>query len=164
MFYIDQNKCVGCGTCADNCPQRAISIEDDVAVINEYRCSQCGYCVSLCPINAIYETTLVHSEQKKEVTTMSYGRGFGFRGTSPPWPYVGRGRGGLPRCQYYGGVAAPANTPAFYGRYPGWGPVSISPQMGREQELGFLKEEANALRRQQEEIETRIKELEAKEQ
>ncbi|MFC2062459.1 hypothetical protein ACFLS8_00710 [Chloroflexota bacterium] len=27
-------------------------------------------------------------------------RGFGFRGSSPSWPYVGRGRGGLPRCRY----------------------------------------------------------------
>ncbi len=30
-----------------------------------------------------------------------YGRGFGFRGFSPPWPFVGLGRGGLPRCWYY---------------------------------------------------------------
>ena len=29
------------------------------------------------------------------------GMGFGFRGSSPPWPYVGRGRGGLPRCGYF---------------------------------------------------------------
>ena len=28
--------------------------------------------------------------------------GFGFRGVSPPWPYSGRGRGGLPRCRYSG--------------------------------------------------------------
>jgi hypothetical protein len=31
------------------------------------------------------------------------GRGFGFRGSSPPWPYVGMGRGGLPRCGYFVG-------------------------------------------------------------
>jgi hypothetical protein len=30
------------------------------------------------------------------------GQGFGFSGSSPPWPYVGRGRGGKPRCQYPG--------------------------------------------------------------
>lgn len=29
---------------------------------------------------------------------MLFGRGFGFRGWSSPWPYVGLGRGGLPRC------------------------------------------------------------------
>jgi len=33
---------------------------------------------------------------------MPFGRGFGFRGWSPPWPYVGLGRGGLPRCWAYG--------------------------------------------------------------
>jgi hypothetical protein len=30
-----------------------------------------------------------------------WGRGFGFRGYSPPWPYVGLGRGGLPRGWAY---------------------------------------------------------------
>jgi hypothetical protein len=34
---------------------------------------------------------------------MPFGRGFGFRGWSPAWPYVGLGRGGLPRCRAYGG-------------------------------------------------------------
>ena len=29
------------------------------------------------------------------------GWGFGFRGSSPPRPYVGLGRGGLPRCGYF---------------------------------------------------------------
>ena len=32
---------------------------------------------------------------------MPFGRGIGFRGWSPPWPYVGLGRGGLPRCWAY---------------------------------------------------------------
>jgi hypothetical protein len=32
----------------------------------------------------------------------SGGAGMGFRGNSPPYPCVGRGRGGLPRCQYPG--------------------------------------------------------------
>ena len=34
------------------------------------------------------------------------GMGFGFRGSSPPWRYVGRGRGGLPRCGYFFGQAS----------------------------------------------------------
>ena len=83
------------------------------------------------------------------------GMGFGFRGSSPPWPYVGLGRGGLPRCWYPGAVMAPPYAP---------GPAPYPPQMPREQELDFLKEEANAIRRQLEEIEARIKELEAKEE
>jgi len=92
-----------------------------------------------------------------------YGRGFGFRGASPPWPYVGRGRGGLPRCWYPGAFIDPGYASGFYGGYPVWGAVPYAPQMTREQELDFLREEANAVQRQLGEIEARIKELEAKE-
>ena len=76
-----------------------------------------------------------------------YGRGYGFRGSSPPWPYLGRGRGGLPRCWYpgLGGTAVPYAAPA-----PHWtAPTS-------EEELGFLKTQAEATRRQLEDIERRI--------
>jgi hypothetical protein len=92
---------------------------------------------------------------------MTYGRGFGFRGASPAWPYVGRGRGGLPRC--WSPEVAPGYIPPAYGGYPAWGPAPYAPPMTPEQELGFLKEESNTLRRQLEEIEARITELEAKE-
>ena len=92
------------------------------------------------------------------------GMGFGFRGASPPWPYVGRGRGGLPRCWYPGAVMAPPSVPTSYAGYPAWEPMPYSPQMTGEQESDFLKEEANAVRRQLEDIETRIKELEVKEE
>jgi Family of unknown function (DUF5320) len=89
-----------------------------------------------------------------------YGRGFSFRGTSPPWPYVGRGRGGLPRCWHPGAyAAAPAYAPPPY--YGGaWGAPYA--EMTPEQELGFLKEEANAMKAQLEEVEGRIEELEKK--
>ena len=94
---------------------------------------------------------------------MYYGYGFGFRGASPPWPYLGRGRGGLPRC-WYPGAFAPAYPPVLCGGYPAWEAMPYPPQMTREQELDFLKEEANAVTRQLGEIEARIKELEAKEE
>ena len=85
-----------------------------------------------------------------------YGRGFGFRGASPPWPYVGRGRGGLPRCWYPGlwGGAASYATP---GATPYW------PGPAHEEELGFLKDQAGVMKHQLEGIEARIKEIEAKE-
>jgi hypothetical protein len=98
-----------------------------------------------------------------------YGRGmgFGFRGSSPPWPYVGRGRGGLPRCGYFlGGAGAPAAWPyqqyphPFYSgapSAPGYEP--FAPQPSKEQELGFLKEQAEAIKGQLEQIEARIREL-----
>jgi hypothetical protein len=82
-----------------------------------------------------------------------YGRGFGFRGSSPPWPYVGQGRGGLPRCWYpgLGGAAVPSTA---------YSPYRVAPT--REQELGFLKIQAEATKRQLEDIERRIQELEEK--
>jgi hypothetical protein len=51
---------------------------------------------------------------------MPFGRGFGFRGWSPPWPYVGLGRGGLPRCWAYGANSGPFFyfNPNSFGAYP----------------------------------------------
>lgn len=76
-----------------------------------------------------------------------WGRGFGFRGWSPPWPYVGVGRGGLPRCWY----------PGFWG----WGRYSGIP-FSKEEELSLLKDEAENLRSYLADLEARIKELESK--
>ena len=85
------------------------------------------------------------------------GWGFGFRGSSPPWPYVGIGRGGLPRCGYFLGGAAGIPPPAGY---PFPGDVPYAPQMTREQELDFLRSQAEAIRGQLEQIDGRIRELE----
>jgi hypothetical protein len=84
------------------------------------------------------------------------GMGFGFRGSSPPWPYVGRGRGGLPRCGYYLGANAtpwPYQEPA----YPG---APYYPRMTREEELNYMKGRAEAIKSQLEEIESRMRDLE----
>lgn len=75
-----------------------------------------------------------------------YGRGFGFRGASPPWPYIGRGRGGLPRC-WYPGVWG---TPTY-----GYEPIT------KEQELSFLKRQAELIKEELNQIEARIRELES---
>lgn len=85
---------------------------------------------------------------------LGYGRGmgFGFRGTSPPWPYVGRGRGGLPRCGYFSNTWAAA--PSFaYGAPFAW-------QMTQAQEVDFLKNEAALLKSQLEQAQARIRTLE----
>jgi len=110
---------------------------------------------------------------------MPFGRGFGFRGGSPPWPYIGRGRGGLPRCGYYGAYAGGAPYPAgqappafqsgawdtpYYGGQPAYGAMPYAPVMSPEEELDFLREEANAVKAQLDEIEKRIGELEGKEE
>lgn len=91
---------------------------------------------------------------------MPYGYGFRFRGASPPWPYIGWGRGGLPRCWYPGAFAAPP-YPVYSGA---WGAPYAPPTMTQEQELDFLRDQAKAMKEELEDLEARIKELEAKEQ
>ena len=65
---------------------------------------------------------------------------------------------------YYGGMAYPGAMP--YGGYAGAAMGAMSggypyvPQMTREQELDFLKSQAEAIKGQLEQIDARIKELE----
>ncbi len=116
------------------------------------------------------------------------GMGFGFRGSSPPWPYVGLGRGGLPRCGYFlsGAAGVPMAgpyQPAPYAAGPGFGAgpyqqppypfyagspstpgyAPFAPQVTKEQELGFLQEQAEAIKGQLDQIETTIRNLETEE-
>ena len=79
---------------------------------------------------------------------MGFGRGFGFRGCAPAWPYVGRGRGGLPRCLAYD---FPYNTQAI-------GQQTTTPGT----EISLLRNQAQNLKYQLDLIESRIKNLEQK--
>jgi electron transfer flavoprotein alpha subunit len=49
---IDKEKCVACGACVDACPQGAISVDEEIARVDE-RCNLCGLCVDACPEEAI---------------------------------------------------------------------------------------------------------------
>jgi hypothetical protein len=93
------------------------------------------------------------------------GWGFGFRGASPPWPYVGIGRGGLPRCGYFlSGAGAPPSPwpyqPSFYGQTAAPGYTPFTPQMSKEEELGYLRDQAEAVKEQLEQIDSRMRDLE----
>ena len=52
-YVIDENTCISCGTCAENCPVDAISAGDDAYVIDADTCIDCGTCASVCPVDAI---------------------------------------------------------------------------------------------------------------
>lgn len=45
--------CSGCGACVGKCPDGAIALTDNVAVIDFRRCLGCGKCVSACKNKAI---------------------------------------------------------------------------------------------------------------
>ncbi|MFC1866965.1 DUF362 domain-containing protein [Thermodesulfobacteriota bacterium] len=50
---VKRKKCAGCGDCVEYCAQKAISIEDEKAMIDSQKCSGCGECIIICPNNAI---------------------------------------------------------------------------------------------------------------
>ncbi|MFW9905056.1 MAG: 4Fe-4S binding protein [Candidatus Thorarchaeota archaeon] len=50
---VDEDLCSGCETCVDRCQMNAITIVDDISVINLDRCIGCGLCVTTCPEDAL---------------------------------------------------------------------------------------------------------------
>ena len=90
------------------------------------------------------------------------GAGFGFRGTSPPWPYVGRGRGGLPRCGYYLGGAAVNQAPMYRAAQGTTGYPLYGQSTSKEDEMQILKEQAEAIKGELDRIESRMNELDSK--
>jgi ferredoxin len=50
---INQEVCEGCGACVDVCPENAITMVDDKAVVDAAKCTECGLCVDACPMEAI---------------------------------------------------------------------------------------------------------------
>ncbi len=51
---VDQNKCIGCGTCVAICPVGAIKFNDaGKAEIDTKICIRCGACQASCPVEAI---------------------------------------------------------------------------------------------------------------
>jgi uncharacterized Fe-S center protein len=50
---IEVSKCTGCGQCIIWCPENAISMNGNVAVINEKICIGCGECLTVCHFDAV---------------------------------------------------------------------------------------------------------------
>ncbi|MDP1621414.1 MAG: glycyl-radical enzyme activating protein [Bacteroidales bacterium] len=46
-------KCIGCGTCADVCPEQAITLAAGGIVTDAALCTVCGKCAEVCPTRAI---------------------------------------------------------------------------------------------------------------
>ena len=46
--------CIGCGICAKKCPSQAISMKDNLPVIDYKKCTGCMTCVSACPRKVIF--------------------------------------------------------------------------------------------------------------
>ncbi|MBU4077074.1 MAG: Fe-S cluster domain-containing protein [Euryarchaeota archaeon] len=45
--------CIGCRICVKNCPQKAITVTDFLAEIDQEKCNNCGLCMKNCPQKSI---------------------------------------------------------------------------------------------------------------
>lgn len=54
-MVIITDECIECGSCADVCPEEAISEGDGKFVIDQELCIECLSCLEECPTEAIVE-------------------------------------------------------------------------------------------------------------
>lgn len=57
VYFIretDNQSCVGCGACIENCPVDALILEDDLAKIDQQWCIGCGVCAPKCDYDAVH--------------------------------------------------------------------------------------------------------------
>lgn len=47
--------CTSCGECASVCPRNAVTITDNLAVINNSLCDACGKCAEVCPQKTVWK-------------------------------------------------------------------------------------------------------------
>ena len=51
--HVEQETCIGCGSCRKNCAHGAITIENRKASIDHGKCVGCGRCIGACPVDAV---------------------------------------------------------------------------------------------------------------
>ena len=46
-------KCIGCGSCADECPMGVLNVAETVEIVNSEGCIECGTYIELCPMDDV---------------------------------------------------------------------------------------------------------------
>jgi anaerobic sulfite reductase subunit C len=52
---VDVDACTGCELCLTVCKRKAITLKDNLGVIDKKECRYCGQCIAICPSGAIRE-------------------------------------------------------------------------------------------------------------
>lgn len=68
MIEVITDKCIGCSACISACAYDAITLIDDIAVIDAVKCVLCGACVQACPTEAI----VIHKQVKADIDKTEY--------------------------------------------------------------------------------------------
>ena len=63
VSHVDEDRCIGCGDCADFCQFGALTVSDSLALVDSATCMGCGVCVSHCAQSAL---SLVRDPAKGE--------------------------------------------------------------------------------------------------
>lgn len=50
--FVIASTCIGCNTCAENCPQKCITAGTPYMIVQEH-CLHCGLCYENCPVKAV---------------------------------------------------------------------------------------------------------------
>jgi len=66
-FLSDPDACTACEACVEVCPEHAISMENDLPVINAIMCSGCGACIPACEENALDQQGLTDKQLKANI-------------------------------------------------------------------------------------------------
>ncbi len=84
------NKCIGCGTCVETCPQHALTLTTEGIVTDTERCTLCGKCAEVCPTKAIEMSghpmsvdEIMNEIEKERVFFDQSGGGVTFSGGEP---------------------------------------------------------------------------------
>ena len=72
-FYIDKERCKGCGLCVSICPKHVLAISDKINTKGYFPayqahpgdCNHCAMCCVMCPDVAIEITEIVEMPQSK---------------------------------------------------------------------------------------------------
>jgi uncharacterized protein len=80
---IVKKKCTGCGVCAKWCPEAAIALVDERAVITTKKCIGCGECLAMCRFDAVkYNWGATYEDLQKKVVEHALGVHSVFQGKS----------------------------------------------------------------------------------
>ena len=72
MAFIITDECINCGACEPECPNDAISMGDEIFVINHEKCTECvgqfdaSQCADVCPVDCCVPDP-DHKETREEL-------------------------------------------------------------------------------------------------